>query len=114
MSPGFANTALCYLCLLSFALSPVALLFSLAYAHTDHGIHRQHYYYIRTTIAVLVIGLSAGALLVLIGANTSPAVILSGVGIVAAAALTSIARCLHGLVRSFRKAPLRNHRTYLI
>ncbi|MHA7774041.1 hypothetical protein [Roseibium sp. M-1] len=109
-----ANICLCHCLVLSLFLSPAALGFAIAFADTDGRWLRAHYHYLRTTIALLVIGLASGSLLILAGLSLSPALMLAGLGICAATILLVIARTLNGIFRAFFGLQLRNHRSYFI
>jgi uncharacterized membrane protein len=112
--PGSANICLCHLLVLTLLLSPVALGFAFLYAEQGGRWQQAHYHYLRTTVALLVIGLSAGGLMILIGASISSALMLAGLGLCAATVLLNLARSLHGFYSALRGAPLRNHRSYFI
>lgn len=112
--PGSANICLCHLLVLTLVLSPIVLAFAFLYAEQGGRWQQAHYHYLRTTIALLVIGLSAGGLMILLGASNSTALMLAGLGLCAATVLLSFARSLHGFYSALRGSPLRNHRSYFI
>ncbi len=114
ITPGRANVGLCYLLTLSAVLSPAALLFAVLFAEPENGSLHQHYYYLRTTIALLVIGFSAGSLLIVFGASLSSLLILAGLALLTLTALLTLLRCLSGFVCAFRSLPLRNYKSYFI
>jgi len=112
--PGSVNICLCYVLVLSAALSPVALFFAFLFA--DAGPHRfhAHYYYIRTTVALLVIGFSLGCLLIVLGASFSTTLILAGLVLLLLTAILTLARCLTGLFGALRGIPPRNYGSYFV
>lgn len=112
--PGFGNICLCYVLVLSAFLSPVALLYAFLFA--DAGPHRfhAHYYYLRTTVALMVIGFSLGCLLIVLGATFSTGLILAGLVLLLLTAVLTLARCLTGLIGAVRRTPPRNYGSYLV
>ena len=112
--PGSANICLCHLLVLTLLLSPIALVFAFLYAETGGHWQQTHYHYLRTTIALLVIGLSAGGLMILLGAAISSVLMLVGLVLCTATVLLIFARSLHGFYRALRGFPLRNHQSYFI
>ncbi|QFT33495.1 hypothetical protein FIV00_23590 [Labrenzia sp. THAF82] len=112
--PGRGNIFLCYLMTLSVMLCPIALLFAILFAETQNEEFQAHYHYLRTTIALLVIGLLTGCLLIVLGASLSSLLIFAGLAFAGAALILTVLRCSHGLIRTTRGLPLRNHRTYFI
>jgi len=112
--PGFANVCLCYLFVLSFFLSPAALLFSFLFAERGDSRILTHYYFVRTTIALLVIGFCMSGLMIVLGAVFSSLLILTGVTLFAATAALTLIRCVSGLIFALRcKAP-RNYKSYFV
>ncbi len=114
VKPGAVNICGCYLLAMSAFLSPVALLFATRFAEPELQHHRAHYFYIRTTIALLVIGSCLGILMIVLGASLSTLLILAGLTVLFLTAILTLARCLSGLVRTFRGLPPRNYRSYLV
>jgi uncharacterized membrane protein len=112
--PGSANICLCHLLVLTILLSPIALAFAILYAEPGGRWLQAHYHYLRTTIALLVIGLGTGGLMILLGASISSALMLAGLGLCATTVLLSYARSLLGFCSALRGSPLRNHRSYFI
>ncbi|GAB2185440.1 hypothetical protein [Roseibium sp. LAB1] len=112
--PGSANICLCHLLVLTVLLSPIALGIAVIYAEPEGRWLQAHYHYLRTTIALLVIGLSTGGLMILLGASSSSALMLAGLGVCTVTVMLSSARSLLGLFSALRGSPLRNHRSYFI
>lgn len=109
-----ANICLCHCLVMTLFPSPVALGFAIAFAETDGRWLRSHYHYLRTTIALLVIGLCSGSLMILAGLSLSSMLMVAGLGICALTLLLVLARSLNGIFRSFLGLQLRNHRSYFI
>jgi|GEM_PF-1593506 len=109
-----ANVCLCHCLVMALLPSPVALGFAIAFADADGRWLRSHYHYLRTTIALLVIGLSSGSLLILAGLSLYSMLMLAGLAICALTVLLVLARSLNGIFRAFRGIPFRNHRSYFI
>ncbi len=109
-----SNIFLCYLMTLSVMLCPVALLFAILFAETQNEGFQAHYHYLRTTIALLVIGSLTGCLLIVLGASLSSLLIFAGLAFAGAALVLTVLRCSHGLICTTRGLTLRNHRTYFI
>lgn len=112
--PGSANICLCHLFVLTLLLSPIALGFAFLFAEQGGRWQQAHYHYLRTTIALLIIGLSAGGLMILLGASISSALMLAGLGLCAVAVLLCYTRSGLGFYSALRGSPLRNHRSYFI
>ncbi|WP_420336022.1 hypothetical protein [Roseibium sp.] len=109
-APGFPNAVICYVCICVFFPAPIALLFAVQFA--DHSEERlfAHYYYIRTTIALMVIGSSIGGVMIVLGAEISTHLILAGLLLAALAEMLAIARCLKGVAFALmRKSPPSYH-----
>lgn len=112
-APGFSNAVFCYACVCVLFLAPIALLFSVQFAdHTDERFY-SHYHYIRTTIALLVIGGSVGGMMIFLGAETSNKLILSGLLLISFSATLAIARCLKGLAFALMRQPPSSYRSYI-
>jgi len=109
-----ANICLCHCLVMALIPSPVALGFAIAFAEADGRWLRSHYHYLRTTIALLVIGISSGSLVILAGLSLTSILMLAGLGICALTVLLVLARSLNGIFCAFLGAPLRNHRSYFL
>ncbi len=114
IKPGAVNICGCYLLAMSAFLSPLALLFAVLYAEPEHKDYQAHYFYIRTTIALMVIGFCLGSLMILLGVSQSSALILAGLVQLSLTAVLTLARCLSGLARALRGDPPRNYRSYFV
>ncbi len=112
--PGFGNVCLCNLFALSVFLAPVALLFAFRFAEHGERELNSHYYYIRTTIALLVIGLCLAGLMVVLGAGFSSPLILGGLALFLATALLTAVRCARGCLRALRREAPNNYKSYLL
>lgn len=112
--PGFVNICLCYLLVLTAVLSPLALLFSFLFAEAGGARLHAHYFYIRTTIALLVIGFCLACLMIVVGAVMSTVLILVGLALLALTAALTLARSCNGFFHAFRAEAPRNHSTYFI
>jgi uncharacterized membrane protein len=113
-SSGFVNIGLCNLLTLSIALVPIALFFAIRFANENNQCFQGHYHYIRTTIAILVIGTCLAGLMVLVGAALSTLLILAGLALLSLTGTLVILRCFSGLALCIRKEPHRNYESYLI
>jgi hypothetical protein len=109
-----ANLCLCHCLVIALLPSPAALGFAIAFAETGGPWLRAHYHYLRTTIALLVIGLSSGSLMILAGLSLSSKLMLAGLGLCAGTMLLVLVRSLNGIIRAFFGLQLRNHRSYFI
>lgn len=112
--PGFTNICLCYLLVLSAVFSPLALLFSFVFAEAGGAPLHAHYFYIRTTIALLVIGFCLSCLMIVLGALMSTVLILTGLALLALTAALTLARSCSGFFHAFRSQAPRNYSTYFI
>lgn len=112
--PGPANICLCHLLVASLALAPLALLFSFRHADPGGRWLESHYLYLRTSIALLVIGAGLGGLMILLGAPLSSLLMLGGLALVAATLLLTLARCCNGFYRALFGLSLRNPKSYLV
>lgn len=113
-APGFPNAVICYACICVFFLAPIALLFAVQFA--DHSEERlfAHYYYIRTTIALMVIGSSIGGVMIVLGAEISTHLILAGLLLAALAGMLAIARCLKGVAFALMRRSPPSYRSYVL
>ncbi|MET1414164.1 hypothetical protein ABVF61_17960 [Roseibium sp. HPY-6] len=111
---GFGNIILCYAFILTFFLSPFALYFAISFSEPAENRFFAHYYYIRTTIAVMVIGGCMGSLMILLGADVSSFLILAGLAVVALAGMLTFLRCLKGILCAFKGEPPRTYTSYLL
>ncbi|MES0879986.1 hypothetical protein [Roseibium sp. SCP14] len=114
IGPGLSNVCLCYVLILSALLSPVALLFSFLFAEPDETRVFAHYYYIRTTVAVLVIGVCVGTLMIVLGAGISSTIILAGLLLLALTLILTAMRCIRGLFSAMRGKAPQNYKSYLV
>ena len=112
--PGFGNICLCYLLIASTLLSPLALLFAFLFAEPDEIRFHAHYFYIRTTVALLVIGSCAGCLMIVLGADVSSDLILGGLALMALTVVVTFARCIRGLFNAIRGKAPQNYKSYFI
>jgi uncharacterized membrane protein len=112
--PGHVNICICQVLILTGLLAPVALAFAIRFSETEGRWLQSHYHYIRTTIAVLVIGCCLGSLMILLGAPLSSLLMLAGLGVIAATLVLCVSRCVTGFYCSWRGYRLRDHATYLI
>jgi len=112
--PGRVNVCLCHILVLSVFAAPLALFFSVHHADAADRRLQPHYLYLRTTIALLGIGTGLGSLMILLGAPLSSALMLAGLGLIAATLLLVLLRCCNGLVRAMRGLSLRNPKSYLV
>ena len=111
---GFPNILLCYACICSLALSPLALLFAITHAeHTEERLFA-HYHYIRTTIAIMVIGSGLGGVMIILGADISKRLILAGLLLAMLTGVLAFARCIKGTAYAvLRRAP-RGYSSYIL
>lgn len=112
--PGATNICLCHLLVASLVLAPFALAFSIFHADPGGRWLEAHYLYLRTSVAVLVIGAGLGSLMILLGAPQSSLVMLGGLFLVAATLLITLARSCNGFCRALLGLPLRNPKSYLV
>lgn len=112
-SPGFGNVFLCYLLVCSLVLAPVALIFSVRFADSTEQRLFAHYFFIRTTIAVFVIGTCVSCLLILIGADLSSSLILAGLALLTITSALTLIRCFRGIFSALRGNSPRFYRSYL-
>jgi uncharacterized membrane protein len=112
--PGPVNICLCNLFVLTGFLAPLALAFAFLFADTEGRWLQSHYHYLRTTVALFVIGGGLGGLMILFGAPLSSGLMLAGLGLITATLLLTAARSLAGFYCSLRGLPLRNHETFLL
>ncbi|MCK7610921.1 hypothetical protein [Roseibium sediminicola] len=112
--PGPANICLCHILVASLALAPLALIFSVWYADPGARWLEAHYLYLRTSIALLVIGAGLGSLMILLGAPLSSLLMLGGLALIAATLLLTLARCCNGFFRTLFGRPLRDPKSYLV
>lgn len=111
---GPVNVCVCHLLVLSLVATPLALLFAVRHADTADRWLQAHYLYVRTSIALLVIGVGLGSLCILLGAPTSAFLMLAGLGLVVATLLLMVMRCANGIFRALRGLSLRNPKSYLV
>ena len=109
-----ANIALCHLLVMTLFFSPIALGFSIIYAETEQDWLRAHYHYLRTSIALMVIGLAVGGLMILAGVSLSSALMLAGLAVCAVTLMLVAARSAIGIFRAFLGLRLRNHNSYFL
>ncbi|MDN3718463.1 hypothetical protein QW131_02560 [Roseibium salinum] len=67
--PGYGTICLCYLLTLTVFLSPLALVMAILFADIGPHAFRAHYFYIRTSVGLLVIGAGLGCLMIVLGAS---------------------------------------------
>lgn len=113
-APGFGNIVLCYAFVCSLLLAAAALLFAVNFADTSDRRLYAHYYYLRTTIALMVIGYCIGGLLILMGADYSSSLILAGLAIAASSTVLTFARCLNGTFCALRRVAPPGFKSYLV
>lgn len=113
-SSGFANICLCYLLVAAILTVPFALFLAIRNAESGEKPLEAHYLYIRTTIALLVIGTGIGTLLILLGAPLSSGLMLGGLALIAATLLVALSRCCYGLSCAARHKTLRDPKSFLI
>lgn len=111
---SFSNIVLCYAFIPTFFLSPLALYFAVTFSEPAEQRIFAHYYYIRTTIALMVIGGCTGSLMILLGADLSSLLILTGLTVVLLTAVLTILRCLKGFLCAFKGEPPRAYTSYLL
>ena len=114
LSPGYTNTCLCYLLVAIVLPLPLALIFAIRFASCQEDRLQAHYLYLRTTIALLVIGAGTGALLILLGAPLSSLVMLAGLVLMAATLLLTVLRCCYGCYCAVRQQGLRNPHSFFV
>ncbi|ASP36375.1 hypothetical protein [Labrenzia sp. VG12] len=112
--PGFANICLCHVLVAAVLTVPFAFFMAIRHAETGEKPIEAHYLYVRTTIALLVIGTGIGSFLILLGAPLSSSLMLSGLALIAATLLLTLPRCCYGLSCAARRKPLRNPKSFLI
>ncbi|MCV0426681.1 MAG: hypothetical protein K5905_14525 [Roseibium sp.] len=112
--PGFGNICLCYLLIVSTFLSPLALLFAFLFAEPHETRFHAHYFYIRTTVALFVIGFCAGCLMIVLGADISSTLILTGLVLLAFTIVVTLARCARGILSAMRGKAPQNYKSYFI
>jgi len=112
--PGPVNLCLCHMLVLTGFLMPLALAFAFRFAETDDRWLRSHYHYLRTTVALFVIGGGLGWLMILFGVPYSTALMLAGLAVIAVTLVLIAARSLTGIYCAIRRAPLRNHESFLL
>ena len=113
-APGFANAVLCYACICVIFLAPAALLFSVQFAvHTEERLF-SHYFYIRTTIALMVIGSSLGGIMIVLGAEISAHLILAGLLLTTLTGILAIARCIKGVAFALMRKSPPSYRSYIL
>lgn len=113
-APGFANIALCYMCTCTILLVPLALFFSAGYANQEEKNLFSHYYYIRTTIALMVIGICSGGMMVILGADVSTHLILAGLILVTLTGILTVARCTKGIAFALMRRSPSAYRSYIL
>lgn len=114
LGASFANVVLCYLLVLTAALLPFALFFALRFADRAGRALQAHYFYVRTTIAILVIGTCVGGLTILAGVALAAPLIFAGLALFGLTLALGLTRCLCGLARALQGRPPRAYQTYLI
>lgn len=112
--PGYGNICLCYLLTLTVFLSPLALVMAIHFADIGPHAFRAHYFYIRTSVGLLVIGAGLGCLMIVLGASFSTALIFAGLAFVVLTVGLTLARGVTGLSRALRCRPPRNYRSYFV
>ena len=103
----------CYALILTVVLAPLALFLALHFSKRAEQTVFAHYYFIRTTVGLLVIGCCVGGLMVLMGADFSSSLILAGLAVFALTGFLTIARCVSGGVCALLGKAPRNYETYL-
>ncbi|MES0809438.1 hypothetical protein ABLO27_08160 [Roseibium sp. SCPC15] len=114
IGPGLSNICLCYILILSALLSPIALLFAFLFAEPDETRVYAHYFYIRTTVALLVIGVCIGCLMIVLGASISSSVILAGLVLLALTLGLTVIRCIRGFFSAMRGKAPQNYKSYFV
>jgi len=114
LQPGYANIGLCYILTAAFVTAPVALLFATRFADPGERNLQGHYLYIRTSLALMIIGAGTGALAILLGAPLSSALMLAGLVLIAGTLLLTLSRCLCGLYNAAYRLPLRRPKSFLV
>ena len=111
---GFPNAVICYGCICTGLLAPIALLFAVQFA--DHAEERlfSHYYYIRTTIALMVIGSCTGGVMIVLGADVSTYLILAGLLLIASTGMLALLRCIKGITCALMRRSPPSYRSYLL
>lgn len=112
--PGFANICLCYVLVAALLTLPLALFLAIRFAVPGRTQLEAHYLYIRTTIALLVIGTGVGSLLILLGAPLSSSLMLGGLALIATTLVQALARCCYGVSCAVRRQPVHNPKSYLV
>lgn len=113
-APGFVNIVLCYISTCTVLLVPLALLFSASYANHEEEKLFSHYYYIRTTIALMVIGSCSGGIMVILGADFSTNLILAGLLLIFLTGMLAIARCMKGIAFALMRRSPSSYRSYIL
>lgn len=113
-APGFPNVVLCYVCICVVFLAPIALLFAVQFADNTEERLFSHYYYIRTTIALMVIGSSVGGMMIVLGADISAYLILAGLLLTALAGMLTLSRCIKGIACALMRSSPSSYRSYLL
>lgn len=114
LSPGFGNIVLCYITTCTVLLVPLALFFSASYANQEEESLFSHYYYIRTTIALMVIGSCSGGIMVILGADFSTRLILAGLFLISLTGMLAIARCIKGIAFALMRRSPSSYRSYVL
>lgn len=113
-SPGFPNIVLCHVFCCAVFLAPLALLFAVSYAEHSEERLFGHYYYIRTTIALMVIGSSLGGIMIVLGAEVSTQLILAGLLLVTLTGVLALLRCVKGVVYALKRRSPTSYRSYIL
>ncbi|WP_281926445.1 hypothetical protein [Roseibium album] len=114
IATSLGNVFVCYALILTFFLAPLALFIAMRFSEPAEQSVFAHFFYIRTTIALLVIGCCVGGLLILLGADLSSSLILVGLAIFVLTGFLTLARCLVGGFCALRGRPPRSYRSYLV
>lgn len=112
--PGFINVALCHALLLPFITLPLSTYFAARFGSCHGRELIGHYHYIRTTVAIMLLGGGTAALCLLVGVETSARLVLAGLVVGALTLVLFYLRCLYGIACALRRKPLRNHRSLLV
>ncbi|MEM9629946.1 MAG: hypothetical protein AAGA50_01380 [Pseudomonadota bacterium] len=114
IEPGLSNICLCYVLILSALFAPIALLFAFLFAEPDETRVYAHYFYIRTTVALLVIGVCVGCLMIVLGASISSSVILAGLFLLVLTIGLTVTRCIRGFFSALRGKAPQNYKSYFV
>lgn len=113
-SPGFSNVLLCYVCSCAVLPAPLALLFAVNYAEHPEERLFAHYHYIRTTIALMVIGSSLGGIMIVLGAEIATQLTLAGLFLVTLTGVLALLRCAKGIFSAIMRQSPTSYRSYIL